>query len=103
MPHLYIISCGESGVKIGHSESPGTRLKHLQTGCPLPLSLSWCGLNWKKERMLKMEARVHELLSHARQTNEWFSVTVDQALEAITDAWVELGSGSDNGWDFAPE
>ena len=64
-------------VKIGRAKDPEKRLRAMQTGSPLPLTLLAAA-----ELPAGMERELHRELSRARVRGEWFRRTSD-VLEAV--------------------
>jgi hypothetical protein len=66
---IYFISTGKH-LKIGFSDNPEARLRELQTGNPLRLSL-----RVTMPGCYKTETGLHELFAHLRCAGEWFKYT----------------------------
>lgn len=75
--YIYLIGNSER-FKIGFSKNPEHRLKTLQTGNSENLIL------YKKYHSpkfyLKIEKALHFTYGHQNYNNEWFSLTIDEAL-----------------------
>ena len=64
---IYIIRSGKNHFKIGQSDSPGKRLKQLQTGNPLPLALV------ATFESARSDSEVHAgMMCQRRLVGEWF-------------------------------
>lgn len=75
------------GVKIGHSRNPSARLAALRNRHGDDVCLAHvfeCDYCWRIER------RSHSILKEHRLYGEWFSVDVDAAKFAISQAWVDF-------------
>lgn len=85
--HAYIYVIGEKGgpYKIGYSGSPNQRLNALRQSTRMDLEIWLTGeLPYKNAR--GVELLTHKILAEHRVEGEWFSVTVEQAEAAITEA-----------------
>ncbi|WP_435191318.1 GIY-YIG nuclease family protein [Streptomyces sp. bgisy126] len=70
---VYLIGSPESPlVKIGWSDNPERRLRHLQTGSPVPLQLLALF-----EGGAVMEAALHRRFADKRRHGEWFDLGSD--------------------------
>jgi hypothetical protein len=79
--NLYIIGNLELGTyKIGVSVNVKKRLKTLQTGSPVPLTLV---ASKPVDDMYSTEEKTHIKLAAYRLHGEWFKLTYEQALAAI--------------------
>ena len=67
---IYFIAAGKH-IKIGYSVDPVSRLKELQTGNPLKLSIRATIQNG----CFKTETGLHEMFEHLRKKGEWFRYT----------------------------
>ena len=88
--YIYIIEAGDfKHVKIGLSENPRRRVKQLQTGHHERLHLAVATPGTSAD-----EGRIHEELSHARISGEWFDGSDSRVSRFICDMmsaseWVE--------------
>jgi len=75
---IYIIRCDEPlSIKIGFTiKDPRKRLRSLQTGCPIQLTL----LGWYPGS-LRQEQELHQQLAEFRMSGEWFRV--DERMSEI--------------------
>lgn len=75
MKFVYLIKKEiDSTYKIGVSKFPNERLKQLETASDSKLIL----INtYKTENYNKIEKTLHNLYSHNRKNNEWFSLTLE--------------------------
>lgn len=80
--YVYIIKCGEQEIyKIGITRlNPQSRLAALQTGNPYPLTMLWFSPVINAERV---EAVLHNLLSHDRMMGEWFKISFGHQSEQV--------------------
>lgn len=85
---VYVIqsSCGLY-TKIGISKDPSNRLKSIQTGNPLQLSLVREYIVYRKGRTAKViENRLHKTFSKYREKGEWFlNLSVEEIDQALPD------------------
>lgn len=80
MSFLYIIASSSEGpVKLGFSADPQKRLKQLQTGSALVLSLHHVE-EVDSARVKIAERALHKLLGHKRLKGEWFNLSVEEAV-----------------------
>lgn len=98
LSYIYIISDG-THVKIGISKSPEKRLKQLQTGHPMKLSLHKVR-EVPSERVKKLEAIIHKTCNYRRLKGEWFNMTLLAAEAAIHDVLLRTDEmkNLDNYW-----
>ena len=101
-PHVYVVDDEAGGCKIGVSAAPYLRLADLQRERKAKLRLiAVCqcptGRAWTVER------RAHRLLADRRLAGEWFDVSAEQAIEAVSRAlaMVEAGPLPAPGWTVA--
>jgi hypothetical protein len=74
---VYFVTCRKANaVKIGSSLDPWSRLKAIQTGCPLPITLE-AVLPGNHEE----EFAFHRRFEDDRMQGEWFTIT--EMIEAI--------------------
>ncbi|WP_435844243.1 GIY-YIG nuclease family protein [Streptomyces griseoluteus] len=82
-------AAGSSAVKIGTSADPEGRLRSLQTGQPVELSLLWtCDGDY--------ERALHARFAEYRIRGEWFDLTPlgDDQVETVGRALAELRKGT---------
>ena len=74
--HVYFITSNDAYVKIGYSNYPYRRMKDLQTGNPMELSMDDC--IWMPNRSVagKIEKRVHKEYETMRTLGEWFDISI---------------------------
>ena len=78
---VYFVQCGQY-VKIGIADNPKTRLRELQVGNPITLTI----LNtFKVVRANQVEHSLHEHFMDQWQRGEWFTMPADQ-IERIRNA-----------------
>ena len=89
--YLYVIcEANTAPVKIGFSADPDKRLKQLQTGHPVQLTL------FHKEEVAAVQVRglekaIHNQLRHKRQQGEWFALSPEDAVFEIKHALIRYG------------
>lgn len=88
MRYVYFIGCGDpvTYVKIGSTHDTRYRLRVLQVGCPLPLSMLGSVLADDAERM---EIDLHKRFASSHVRGEWFAVTA-QLVDYISSATTPL-------------
>lgn len=73
--YVYAIRAqGHQAVKIGFATNPHKRLRDLQIGCPLPLTLLWTFLT---DNAPELEAALHRRFRAQRTQGEWFDLGPD--------------------------
>jgi hypothetical protein len=77
--YIYIIGSVAPPYKVGISKDPKRRLKALQTGFPLPLSILH-QVQLPATRTKLLETVIHRNLKHHRLAGEWFDVPLDQLI-----------------------
>jgi hypothetical protein len=82
---VYVISAGPEKVKVGKANNPQQRMRDLQTGHYETLSL-FHSVDCALHEVMAAEHMAHALLRDKRLRGEWFSVTPDEAKEAIEKA-----------------
>ena len=78
---VYVIGGPEHPLKIGIAKSPEKRLKSLQTGCAVSLSIYHISATTNARRV---ERACHKALSHKRLAGEWFDIDVETAIQVVT-------------------
>ena len=79
---VYFISTKANGVeyiKVGWSVDPPSRLKVLQTGCPIEMRLIAVLPSGDTEE----ECRMHEILSDYHHRGEWFIITESELRSVV--------------------
>jgi hypothetical protein len=80
---LYVIAATAAGpVKLGLSMNPEKRVRQLQTGSALPLSIFHTE-EVEDGRVKIAERALHQLLGHKRMKGEWFDMSVEQAVAEV--------------------
>lgn len=80
LPMVYVItSPGFEFIKVGKSSNFKSRLRNIQSGCPLELRL-WCGIRTPKPH--EVEAALQSSLAHCAVRGEWFS-PADKDLDGV--------------------
>lgn len=92
--YIYVISAGADRQKIGVSNNPGGRLKQLQTGHSMRLSLEFARFT---DRAVEVEACAHGIATAFRLHGEWFDVSIEMAVDIVKHAI----AGTD--WVYADE
>jgi predicted GIY-YIG superfamily endonuclease len=84
--YIYIIASNANGpVKIGRSADPQKRLKQLQTGHALPLTIHY-QQEISGDEVNLMERAVHKMIRHKRLKGEWFAISVEEAIAEVKHA-----------------
>lgn len=78
---VYVISAGPDRHKIGMAANPAQRVRDLQTGVPDTLELIHF-VEVSSPR--RVEARAHRMLADHRVRGEWFGVTAEVAIGAVS-------------------
>ena len=87
---VYVIQArGQNHVKVGISADPNARLRNLQTASPYPLTLSYAAAV-KSNDASAIEADAKYRLGHYQLEGEWFSVSPEMAVAAISAASFSL-------------
>lgn len=89
MTKLYAIGCSSSGpIKIGVSENPKKRMHNFQTANASLLHTFFSIDVGTRELAMELESDIHEVYSEyrTRASGEWFSISSNQAIEAIETA-----------------
>lgn len=94
MQYVYVMQSASGLVKIGVSKNVSARLKSLQasSGLAIKLITTFGPLS----KAIALERAAHALLADKREHGEWFSVTVNEAVEAISLVEPEF-SGKEDG------
>lgn len=83
MRSVYVIAAEGGGVKIGTTKSPDDRLRQLQTGHFVKLTMVQ---RFENADAFYIERVAHALLKEKRALGEWFSVSEGEAGAAIAEA-----------------
>jgi len=80
--HVYVFRAGETNLfKVGGTtNSPLSRIREIQTGCPYPLELF---AGFESDDCWSCERKMHDALAEHRTIGEWFDVTPDAMYSAI--------------------
>lgn len=79
--YVYVVENEVTGsVKIGVSSSPKKRLSSLQTGTEHKLNLA----HVSDATVVVSEKKVHDLLNESCIRGEWFNVSTDEAISAVS-------------------
>ena len=77
---IYVISAGPNGpCKVGYGHTPASRLKSMQVGNHLKLTL--CSV-WTSRHAKRTEQAIHHALGRRYIRGEWFDVSPDDAEAA---------------------
>lgn len=82
---IYVIGASKGALKIGVATDPQARLKGLQDGNPLFLSIKYTA-NFNEVEAFIVEGATHEILADRRARGEWFNISLRQAVTAIQQA-----------------
>lgn len=97
--HVYAIGAiGHDGVKIGWAANPRKRLRDLQIGCPLGLTLLWA---FPTDDAVKVEGALHIRFRDRQIHGEWFNLGPDGALIA-QQAYAQIAGRPDLEPDLEP-
>jgi hypothetical protein len=87
---VYVMSYPNSNkLKIGHSHFPNTRVAQIG-GTLAPETPTLEAYFWCSERREDVERKAHELEAKNRHNGEWFTISLADALEAISNAAKEM-------------
>lgn len=88
MKYVYVMQSASGLVKIGVSKNVSARLKSLQasSGLEIKLITTFGPLS----KAIALERAAHVLLADKRELGEWFSVTADEAVKAVSSVEPEL-------------
>lgn len=89
---IYIMESGGFH-KIGWSQRPPTRLKHIQSANPVPVTL--VGVI---EGSLVNEGEWHQAFAHKRVRGEWFSLTEEDISHVLHESF-GIDNIPDERWD----
>lgn len=89
LDYTYLVGIeGSPLVKIGHAKDPRKRLRFLQTGHPMLLSLLWT-------YPVNYETALHDRFDHCRVRGEWFDLTPVGDPVAVVDLTVRYLAAPD--------
>jgi hypothetical protein len=89
---LYVIAGPDrSPVKLGFSAQPEKRVRQLQTGSSIVLSLYHIE-KVDASRVKIAEKALHRLLGYKRLSGEWFDLTVEEAIAEVEHIRITEGS-----------
>jgi predicted GIY-YIG superfamily endonuclease len=95
--HIYVIQAEGGPAKIGIASNPARRIREMQTGHFARLTVAYSSSPFRSMDAEDVERRVHQILAEKRLCGEWFSVSVEEATDAINRAARELGAVADAG------
>jgi hypothetical protein len=84
--NIYVISSinhNNGPVKIGISDNPDKRVKQLQTAFPEKLEIKYIEPFTTKIKARTFEKYLHKDISHLKSHGEWFSITVQEAINYV--------------------
>ena len=87
--YIYVIKGDHEKVKIGVTKSPETRLAQLQTGSPSRIDYAFVAP--VSGDPYAVEALAHHMLNRYHVDGEWFDVSPELAIAAVTGAAAKLG------------
>jgi len=85
---VYVIRGAHNLVKIGISTNPTARLATLRTASPYPIDFAFVGAT--NSTGADIEAEAHRILGRYRVAGEWFDVSPELAIAAVTGAAAKL-------------
>lgn len=87
---VYVVD-GVHCVKVGMTSQAKARLKTLQGHSPIMLSMPYLSPPLTKEQAAIIEHNAHSRLDDWHSHNEWFTCTVDEAIQVIKGLLSESG------------
>jgi hypothetical protein len=87
--HLHFRGSARQMWKIGKAKDVARRLRQLQTGCPMDLSIFGTLCCAGAAQATDIERRLHRILEGKKQRGEWFILSSVDAIAVIKliDAW----------------
>ena len=86
---IYVVKGDHAMVKIGVTSSPTVRIAQLKTGSAFPIEYAFIAPVSGDAYAVEREA--HALLARNRASGEWFDVSPELAIAAVTGAAARLG------------
>src|ERR1700761_7259915 len=83
--YVYVIRFSDQAIKIGVAKDVERHLRTLQAGSPSKLTLVGAVECTAWDSAL-IEAKAHSILKSRRLIGEWFSVTAEDGLSAVSEA-----------------
>lgn len=83
LPQDYIYAICQEGttlIKIGRTTNPDARLKNLQIGSGVPLTMKYL---WRVSDAVSMEGKLHKRFENLRIQGEWFRLSLEDEAELI--------------------
>lgn len=90
--NVYVIGSAQGPQKIGVSDNLTSRVINLQAGKQARLAVVFSQERPRGDARL-IERAAHDLLAAKRAEGEWFNVTIDEAIEAVSLAIGKVDSG----------
>jgi Meiotically up-regulated gene 113 len=84
MKHVYAMRRPDGAIKLGISGAPETRKNGLSCQIKKPVDIMF--LIQKRPDARIVEGISHKLLEKKRDTGEWFFITVEEAMQAVSQA-----------------
>lgn len=94
--YVYLIACrNESSVyiKIGRSSNLVSRIRNIQTGCPMTFVKTFCITSDYKEEVMGLEKLLHMRLKKLSERGEWY-VANPEFLRALIRLLRKINSGN---------
>lgn len=86
---VYVLRGDHNMVKIGVTTNPAARLATLRTGSAFPIDFAFLAAT--PGDGFDIEQAAHAILSRQRVNGEWFDVSPEMAIAAVTGASAKLG------------
>jgi predicted GIY-YIG superfamily endonuclease len=81
--YIYLVTSTNGAVKIGITCNIKNRLNGIRTSCPMKIDiLGYCQVK-DREFAINAERRIHSVLSADRLSGEWFSCSIEKAIDTI--------------------
>ncbi|WP_235567674.1 GIY-YIG nuclease family protein [Lysobacter sp. Root690] len=94
--YVYLIACrNESSVyiKIGRSSSLVSRIRNIQTGCPMAFVKTFCITSGYREEVMGLEKLLHMQLKKRSERGEWY-VASAEFLRALIRLLRKINNGN---------
>lgn len=83
--YIYVLRSETGPAKIGTATRPWLRIGSLRTGSPVPLAVEYLVRCVDARLAEGIEGAAHKILHARRQNGEWFSVSPEEAVAAISE------------------
>ncbi|RYE93391.1 MAG: GIY-YIG nuclease family protein [Oxalobacteraceae bacterium] len=88
---IYVIAASPEGpCKVGLSKHPDKRLRQLQTGHPVRLTLHHT-LAVDVQKVALLERIIHKTIGYRKTHGEWFDMSVEDAIGEVEFAMIRYG------------